>query len=230
MSVTSSFDLATVATSAAEGDDDALEALLRELHPLFCRFFARRFNGVPDMADLVDDLAQQALVHLAQGMRGCRARDEAGVLAWALSIARNCAADYLRAVREERSLRCFFSDLETAAGWSSVEEWGAADAEPSAGRIVLRRLVEQVQDSLPERTQRLLWLRLVEHAPWGEVADHFGTEYRAAQRRYQRAQKALRAGVLSLAAELPDGERALVLAQLDEFGVRIDAAWRDDAT
>ncbi|MBB4637511.1 RNA polymerase sigma factor [Longimicrobium terrae] len=230
MPVTAVFDLAAVATRAAGGDDEALEMLLRELHPLLCRYFGRRCRDEPDMSDVVDDLAQQTLVQLARGMPQCRARDEAAVLAWALSIARNCAADHLRAVREERSLRCFFSDLEIAAGWSSVQEWRSADAESSAGRAALGRLLEQVQDSLPERTQDLLWMRLVEHAPWGEVADHFGTEYRAAQRRYQRAQKALRSGVLSLVAELPDGERDLVLAQLDDFGVRVGAAWRDEAT
>lgn len=229
MPTTSSFDLARVAISAADGDGDALEVLLRELHPLLRRFFTRRFKNEPDLSDVVDDLAQQTLVHLAQGIPCCRARDERGVLAWALAIARNCAMDYLRAVREERSLRCF-SDLESAASWSSVQDWDMQDAKASPGLQVLQALVQQAQESLPERTQQLLWLRLVEHAPWADVAAEFGTEYRAAQRRYQRAQKALRSGVLCLSADLPARERELVLAQLGEFGVLVDAAHGGEVT
>jgi RNA polymerase sigma factor (sigma-70 family) len=229
MPTTSSFDLARVAISAADGDSNALEVLLRELHPLLRRFFTRRFKNEPDLSDVVDDLAQQTLVHLAQGIPCCRARDERGVLAWALAIARNCAMDYLRSVREERSLRCF-SDLESAASWLSVQDWDMQDAKASPGLQVLQALVQQAQESLPERTQQLLWLRLVEHAPWADVAAEFGTEYRAAQRRYQRAQKALRNGVLCLSADLPVRERELVLAQLGEFGVLVDAAHGGEVT
>lgn len=224
MPTTSSFDLAKVAISAADGDGDALEVLLRELHPLLRRFFTRRFKNEPDLSDVVDDLAQQTLFRIARGITDCTAHDEPGVLAWTLAIARNCAMDYLRGVREERSLRCFFSDLEAAASWSSVQDWDMQDAEASPGLQVLQGLIQQAQDSLPERTQRLLWLRLVEHAPWADVAAEFGTEYRAAQRRYQRAQKALRTGVLCLSADLPARERELVLTHLGGFGVHIDDA------
>lgn len=199
---------------ASKQDEAALERLLAELFPKLVRFLFRRFDYEPDAEELVKDLAQDALVHIATGIGECRATTDAQFLAWCFTIARNVAFDYLRAMRDEFAALRFVVDLENLAGQASFCEWEAAGVEQAPAERTLFSILDAATDVLSETTAELLWHRLIEGATWQEIGERFGTSAAGAKRRYQRAQASLRREVLRRADTLPDTERTHLRARL----------------
>jgi RNA polymerase sigma factor (sigma-70 family) len=176
---------------AAAGNRGDLEELLQELWTPVLRYLARWLAGRREGGETAEDLAQDVLVRLAQGIGECRARTDTHVQAWALTAARNRAFDYLRAS----------SRVPTARG---APEWLEELAEPFGPPPPLSprlsSLLEQfrvVYDSLPPLTQGVLWHRLVQGDSWEVVASELRITHRSAQRRFQHVQAKLRRRALS---------------------------------
>jgi RNA polymerase sigma factor (sigma-70 family) len=207
---------------ARAGDADALESALALLHPVICRFLARRFVSGLDAYDFVADVAQDALIRIAKGLSACRATAPGEVRAWALKAARSAAIDYLRSPSSGLSLLKRAVQLDGPAAeallWS---EWQRPDDDPNAASAatVLCRLAVDAQNELSTAQVELIWSRLVDGASWAEIGQRFGTTAAGAKRRYQRAQKAVRKTVLAKVTGLSEPERTRLMRFLHQTGI-----------
>lgn len=77
---------------ARQGDSEAVSALYRRFLPGIFGYIATR---VPDR-ETAEDLTSEVFLQMVEGLAHLRARDEAGFLAWLLSIARVTVAGYYR--------------------------------------------------------------------------------------------------------------------------------------
>jgi len=157
---------------------DAFEELARELSPSLLRYL-RRYVG--DRAT-ADDLLQETLIRIAQGLPGFAGRSS--VRTWAFSIATHVAADHYRA--PERRLRIV--DVDEAADVpdsdSTVDERAVMDE--------MNACVRQVIDSLPEEYRAPLVLHDLEDLTAQEAADICGCSLATAKIRIHRARLRLK--------------------------------------
>lgn len=226
-------DLVKLLCLAREGDECALERLLVEVYWPLKRFLLRRYTRMRDVDAFVDDAVQEALVRIADHIRECRARSHSGIIAWAITVARNVAADMRRTSAERIGALCVSvaprhtagadtssapsGPVDAASLPAAFAMWREAEAEQHWADDLLLRLVVEAQDSLPNDTVTIVWMRLIERASWDDVAASLGTTAAGAKRRFQRAQGAMARWVRTRVDELPSEERATVLARLDQF-------------
>jgi RNA polymerase sigma-70 factor (ECF subfamily) len=153
------------------GDPDAEAELAHRFMPrmrVLCLARTRR-------PDLVNDLAQDAMIALLLELRRGALRDPAALPAFAAGIARNIVRSEFRAASRH--------DLETLDG--DVVQQDSEDAD-------VRRLdVERALDRLPVADQQVLRLILVEGCKPGDVATRLGISPEAARARKLRAQRRL---------------------------------------
>jgi RNA polymerase sigma factor (sigma-70 family) len=213
-------DLLPLICLAGRNDSGAQTILVRELYAPVFRYLRRWLGDRPHADELAKDLTQDTLLQVLRCVAACEAQSEGEFLAWVLKVARNCARMYLRRRREELARLAYPQDLDVATHRVAYQEWARGDTEHTLAFSVLLRLAQSAGNTLSEETQRLLWQRLVEGAPWNEIAEALGTTYRAAQRRFQRAQGALRRQILERVGDLPEPERSAVTAQLTWFNLR----------
>jgi RNA polymerase sigma factor (sigma-70 family) len=213
-------DLLGLVTRTAAGDQRAQSHLLRELYPPVRRHLRRWLGSRPDAVDIAEDLTQETLYQVARSIATCTATTEGQAFSWVLAIARNCAAGDLRRRRKELARRADPRDLDLASQVAAYQEWTRGDGEHSLPFSALLCLLRAAGSALPGDVQSLVWLRVVEGAPWSDIAAGLGTTYGAAQRRFQRLQAALRREVLGGVGDLPEPERSAVLAQLTLFADR----------
>lgn len=205
--------LVALAREAAAGDRASLERLLTELHPVLRRY-ALRVAG--DERDIPSDIAQEALIRVGLNLHDLRAQTDEQLISWCLVIVRNLSIDWLR--------RAWFEPAHAPAelatpGAATTDEGHGSSAAP---RQHIFDILRTCESQLEQVTRTILYLRLVEGAPWEAIARDVGLPATATKRRYQRAQRKLRREVLAAAAQLSDPERAGVLDQLQKFGVHVD--------
>lgn len=172
---------------ARAGDPDALDRLARGAREELLRSLSPRLKGGWTEAWL-EDVVQAALLDICRHVGACRARTEEELLAWVHSIGRREVANLCRAeARWREGCNAFVEQQEDEAS-----DLGPADAPEtlSAHQRVLRRRLARVSPSGHE----ILWMRLAEHATWGEIARALGITQAGAKRRYQRLMTRLRRG------------------------------------
>jgi RNA polymerase sigma-70 factor (ECF subfamily) len=196
---------------AADGDESALTALLTRLHVVVSRFIRRRMNYDIAAEPFVEDASMEALVKIAEHYGTCRANSDGQVIAWALSVARTVSIDLLR----QGLLHYGAAAVCVDAGLPSDSD---DNSDVSRATALLLQVQQEVQDSLPEDLQRLLWLHLVEGASWADVGAELGTSAAGAKRRYQRGQAHLRRLMFARIHDLPAEERNLLLDYLARIG------------
>lgn len=207
MAGTSSSDtpLVCLLDRAREGDDGALEHLLRALY-LRIRLYSERWcRADADGYDRAQDMTQETLLRVATNLHQCTARTDAELVGWSLTAARNLGVDRRRAERQEQ-LRLML--LITPAG--SDVPGGSSGLSPQ-----LRQLALRAYGAEPVRVQELLWHRLVESCTWAEVGESLATTEGGAKRTYQRACARLRRRIDRLVQELPPSTRVPTLAEVD---------------
>lgn len=195
--------------NALAGDREALEELLARLHHAISKALHRRLGHGPVATDIVLDAAQQAIVQVMGALAQCRAENDAQLMAWALSIGRNCATDQLR------------FNLPTYAGILLASEDGcldklaeAADEPPTPALARLTNILESELALLGPDKLRLIWLRVGEGLTWREVGEEFGVSSSAAKRRWQRMSHRLQKEVLERVRQLPPSQSAPLLQWL----------------
>ena len=206
--------------SAIAGDPSALEALLPRAYDPVRNFLRRRLGANGDLDEVISDITQDVLLHVAQGIRSCQARTLPQFMAWVLAIAKHTMVDHLRSPRGDfffRRLAEESVDLEDLAG---IPTPSAAVLAPSGTSQTLLRLVFEAYSAMPAQTAELMWYHLVAGMGWHDAADVFGTSPAGAKRRYQRAQETLRRTVYQRIHSLPPDERARVLEHLARWGFR----------
>lgn len=208
--------LVSLLRQAARGNESSLEDLLTRLHLVILRFLSRRLTVASGAASLIDDAAIEALTRIVRAVGQCRAGTDAELISWALAVARTSAIDLLR-----QELAHATSELDSSA----EQQLSEADHSQSVGRLrspaeqALMDLVLSVHDALPDDLQLLLWLRLVEGAPWTAVGEELGTTAEGAKRRFQRGQDKLRREVLRRIPDLEEAHRSLVRERLASLGI-----------
>lgn len=210
--------LVALARAAAAGNRDALEHFLTEVHPILRRYASRVLG---EDRDLPSDVAQEALVRISIGLPQARAETEEQILAWCLTIVRHLAIDWLRRLRLEPS-----HGAVSGVGDAPAHLGGEGNIPPAPETVQLFRILSICEAELPLETRSILYLRLVEGAPWAELARELGVPMTAAKRRYQRAQRSLYQRVLQRVASLSEPFRDTILDQIRGFGVSEESSAR----
>lgn len=211
------------ATALCWGDARAMGLLMEALEPSIRRFVRAR---VPRCSpDLLDDLAQDAFVHVIPRLVACRATSVAGLRAWLFTIVQHVVAAHFRSAGIKISMLSSDCDASDGAGdtWRVLahshhlesDQQSAAQADVTtsvAGQLA--QLVVEAQESLSRETVELLYAHIIDGETWSALAVQLGTTPSGAKRRYQRAQDMLRRIVHRRVEALPPETRAPLLKAL----------------
>jgi DNA-directed RNA polymerase specialized sigma24 family protein len=173
-----------------EGDDSALDALLRRVTGKVRGRLATRLRGVPDLDDAIDEIVQDALWKLVTGMAGCRARSDAQAWAWLWTLVEHARVDYLRRERHRRQT----VPIDGIVGrrlWARADDDGDGDGVSPGDRVLLECLMRAC-DELPPGSAALVWGRVILSMSDADLGRELGTAASAAKRRWQRLQARLR--------------------------------------
>lgn len=196
-----------------EGDDRALDALLRRVTGKIRSRLATRMHGVPDLDDAIDEISQEALWKLVAGMRGCRARSDAQVWGWLWTLVEHARVDYLRRERHRRHVVPIDGIIGSRLGDGSDDDWGGDGDDP--GERVLLQCLMRAYDELPPGSAALVWGRVVLSMSDAEAGRELGISASAVKRRWQRLQARLRRETRGRIDNLEDeADRCLGLAAL----------------
>lgn len=170
----------TTLDRARRGDPRALTQLIRthggKVHALTCRMLAGRSRAV------VEDVCQEALVKVVQGLHRFDPDGPARLSTWILTLATRTCIDHLR--RERRHSEVELSD----------EGIGCDDVSPErvASSRELARKVERTMAALPDEQRVVLVLRAYHDLDYDEIARVLGIEIGTVKSRLGRARLALR--------------------------------------
>jgi RNA polymerase sigma-70 factor (ECF subfamily) len=173
------------------GDVGAFEALLRR-HRAAVHAFLFRFTGDAARAE---DLAQETWLRIVAAAPRWERR--ARFTTWALSIARNLAADDARRAvhRAADSLDC------AAPGATPLADAVAADGpgpDRGAESALLRPKLEAALSALPEEQREVFVLREYAGVPFAEIAEITGAPVPTVKSRMRYALEGLRAELARL--------------------------------
>lgn len=194
--------------AARGGDREALNDLLEGLRPHILRQVRDRVRSATVPRAVAEELTQDVMLRVAEGLAGCRARSEAQLHAWCRTIARRVVIDRYRRYAEEKERRATGALADLL--WNQVAGNAAyGSAEPDRGDVSRReaklgRILLEAQQVLSDGTREVLRRRLLYGDSWAEVGDAVGTSAAGAKRRYQRAQARLRKEVLQRIRTVPD--------------------------
>lgn len=220
---------------AVKGDVAALETILRSVRPAAVRTARWALGRIPDAADLAEDVAQDALLQIAQNLVACRAQTPKEFSAWCARITRNLATDcYREPFAVATPLRCSMDtrsvgDIPGELAVVSIHDLTSAgegldeDASlTSSSRMVdtLRAiLVAVIRETSPlgESARLVILGRLADDATWAQLASELGTTPAGAKRRYQRAITRLRNAAHVYVRGLPKAQRRQITRQLEQW-------------
>jgi len=178
----------TLMRQLQEGDEAALEQIVRRWEQPMLNFF---YRSVGDL-DVAEDLRQDLFVRLYTYRSSYRG--DGTFRAWLYQLATNLLRSYLRRPKPALSL-----DSNEPDGESKPLEMH--DRAPQASEIVQRRqseqIVRQMLDSLSLEDREALVLRFFEGLPYGEICQALGVAESSAKSRVYRAIERLRKMVAS---------------------------------
>lgn len=176
-----------VFAAALRGDALAVERLLACIAPEMTSFCRGRLAGTADRATGVDDVVQEILLAVAAALPRFASGD-AWFRGWVYGIARHKIADTFRRADRRRPASGTPVDLADVAE--------PADTAPGPAEIVLRRelagRLQALLDDLPERSRRILELRILGEQPVEVVAAALGMSPVAVRVAQHRALNVLR--------------------------------------
>lgn len=196
-------------SEAKKGSAASRDELLTALRPRIFRFILRRVGGAVAAHEVAEDLTQDVLLRIHDGLPGCEARSEAQLVAWAFTIARHVVIDW----RRKRTLEEETPGDAPAPSLGTVVE-GALEG-PSPEDRLLGELLFAAQATLSPGTQEVIRQRLLYGATWRVAGEAIGTTAGGAKRRWQRALVRLEREILQQVGNIRDaGLRRAVLDQL----------------
>jgi DNA-directed RNA polymerase specialized sigma24 family protein len=192
--------------SARSGDERALDHVLTEAHVHISRFLRFWLHERWRWGEFEQDLAQEALVKIARGLKAFSGATDKEFLGWCRTVARNQALDRLRAMHEEWEQTAFVEEMDSFE--PAEHDWRAEsiDGQDEGGLSILLRIVRDVHAKESCESQALLWGRLIQSDGWADTGTALGITESAAKRRYQRTQHRLKVAVLRAILNLPQGE------------------------
>jgi DNA-directed RNA polymerase specialized sigma24 family protein len=187
--------LVDLAAAAKDGCEHALERLLAHVHVPVIRSCRAWLAGIGDGA--AEEVAQEALVRIAAGIRSCRAGTDDVLFAWCHAVARNAAMDRLREHLREWEVRALGDEL------AKVEcDLDAGERSPAVDALLA--VLHEALGTEAEAVHTLLWHRVVRHDSWEEAARALGLTAAGAKRRFQRTVARVRRKVECLLARSDD--------------------------
>jgi RNA polymerase sigma-70 factor (ECF subfamily) len=175
--------------AAAQGDDAALEVLIRKYHDRVHRFALRVCRDGFD----ADDAVQDAFAKLVRRPEVARAE---GALSWLMTVVRNACMRLLRPFARERVR--LGERVEDASEAPSQE----LDPEAALERWRIVHAVHQAIAALERPYREVLVLRDVEGLTGDEVCRALGIGEAAMKSRLHRARQMVRDGVRAAAGQL----------------------------
>ena len=191
---------------ARGGDREALETLLRRIHPLVHRWSLVRTGDAAE----ADDLAQEVLVRVVRQLGSFRG--DARFTSWLYRVVGNAAIDRARRRRRRR---------ERTEEWEMLQEAGRAGASERSGtdepgrpgqveegpadRIDRARLLERVRQcylGLTERQRQVFDLCELEGLPSTEVGERLDIAPATVRVTLLKARRAVREEILRTDPEL----------------------------
>lgn len=155
----------------------AAEEWVRAVTPIVRAIVERRMRGRPEVESWTEDVVQDALLRLWRGHRQVSAGSELEAIVWTRTVTERIVATWMR----ERLV-----GIRATVRLSPILATLADDGDPIGAGL------RQAYEALPEETQRLIYLRLVEGQSWEEIARAVDSTPSGARRRWQRAQARLR--------------------------------------
>jgi len=135
---------------AAQGDDGAVDSLIREVHPMVVRYCRARLSRVSGYAHDSDDVAQEVCIALLSALP--RYRDMGRPFAsFVFGIAAHKVADALRG--------CTRADVPTDSVPDRPDD--SPGPEESAVRTAEVEQARELLSELPEQQRRLLSMRVI---------------------------------------------------------------------
>lgn len=168
---------------AQAGDAGAFEALLRRWLPVIRRH-ASRLTGEVGVGGAGEDVAQEACLALAAGLRGLH--DPARAYGWMLRIVTNKAADWVRRRGRERELRRGLEAREPRGG-------GGDDLLERAASGERAEMIRAACARLPMEMRALVSLYYGEGLSVGALAEVMGVPGGTVKSRLHEAREQLRA-------------------------------------
>jgi len=168
---------------AQRGDAAALTALVETYGARVHALVSRMLVGRPRA--LSEDLCQDALVKVIQGLPRFDPRGPARLSTWILTVATRTCIDHLRRERTRHEELCPQAEvLQPPSRDGGLE--GAVQ------RRQLARRVERAMSALPEEQRAVLVLRAYHDLDYQEIAQALGIEVGTVKSRLGRARLALR--------------------------------------
>ena len=180
----------TLFTRLAAGHPAALDELCRRYGPHVSEIArARLFRRLRARVETAD-VAQDAMVEIVSGARAQRFSDEASFLRWAREVVQNRVLQLAK--RWGAARRRIDREEPFPEGRSSPDLSAERPSQLFERKQRADRLTEAIA-RLPEGDREVLVARLLLEMPWSAVAASLGTSEEAAQMRFTRARRKLRA-------------------------------------
>lgn len=206
--------------AAQQGDRVALNELLATLRPEILAAVGRRVRSAPATQALAEELTQEALLRITEGLSGCRAGTVKQFHAWYWRIALNVVRDWYRRRSEEQSRRVgvqLSEALRRHPGETVQDREELKHGDERAVDELLGEILLEAQEVLSEGTQIVIRRRLLYGDSWQRAGEAAGTTAGGAKRRYQRAVVRLRKEVISGIRSVPDEDlQAALLRRIGE--------------
>ena len=190
------------------GDARAFEALVRRHRaPVF--HFILRFTG---QRQLAEDLLQETWLKVVRGRVAYEPK--ARFTTWVYAMARNLCVDSARKQTHRRAESLDAPRGDDGPGLGElIADPAGIDPERGAHAALVRPLLEQALQSLPEEQREVFVLREFSGVPFKDIAVITGTSENTVKSRMRYALEALRKrlGELGVDGDLADGGRTVVL-------------------
>lgn len=168
---------------AQAGDAGAFEALLRRWLPVIRRH-ASRLTGEAGVGGAGEDVAQEACLAVAAGLRGLH--DPARAYGWMLRIVTNKAADWVRRRGRDRELKRGLEDREPRGGGGGGDLLERAESRERA------EMIRAACGRLPMEMRALVSLYYGEGLSVGALAEVMGVPVGTVKSRLHEAREQLR--------------------------------------
>jgi len=191
-----------IVRAASDGSLADRERVARALAPQVRLMVMARLSPTSSQFDVVEDLAQAALVGLAEGLGRLQQRSVGGLKAFTSTIVARRVADHLRTRRAVAVSGGRVRSLDSNAGdyseagllWHFLSASGTSP--PSAAeRADQLRLVMEEMGRLKSQQREVITLAFFDQLPTSEIATRLGVSRPAASMLILRAVKTLRRNI-----------------------------------
>jgi RNA polymerase sigma factor (sigma-70 family) len=176
------------------GDIPARDELLRRLYPAVGGFLKGRIATTPALQNSLEDLTQESMIKINNGIWSCHFSEDRALLGWCLTVARHAATDYIRSNIDRVAVLVLTDDVEALTSNVNRSRSSSSHGYPSelVGGSKFKAAVNEVLDQLDDDEHAVLWCRLVEGGSWSDVGQVLKISAGAAKQRWQRLTKRLR--------------------------------------